>query len=49
MEDKKAYINLFSGCEGFSLERHNAGWKGTIAIDKDVFKHLSTILEKKSI
>ena len=38
------YIDLFSGCGGFSLGLGNAGWKGLFAIEKDsmafeTFKH----------
>jgi len=31
----KTYIDLFSGCGGFSLGLGNAGWKGIFAIEKD--------------
>lgn len=38
------YIDLFSGCGGFSLGLGNAGWEGVFAIEKDpmafdTFKH----------
>jgi len=38
------YIDLFSGCGGFSLGLGNAGWKGIFAVEKDpmafdTFKH----------
>ena len=38
------YIDLFSGCGGFSLGLGNAGWKGLFAVEKDpmafeTFKH----------
>ena len=38
------YIDVFSGCGGFSLGLGNAGWKGLFAIEKDemafeTFKH----------
>lgn len=38
------YIDLFSGCGGFSLGLGNAGWKGFFAVEKDAlafetFKH----------
>ena len=41
---KKIFIDLFSGCGGFSLGLGNAGWKGLFAIEKDpmafeTFKH----------
>ncbi|MDU0354274.1 DNA cytosine methyltransferase [Paraglaciecola aquimarina] len=29
------YIDLFSGCGGFSLGLGNAGWKGVFAVEKD--------------
>jgi DNA (cytosine-5)-methyltransferase 1 len=36
MKDKKGnYIDLFSGCGGFSLGLGNAGWQGLFAIEKD--------------
>ncbi|MBL1259885.1 MAG: DNA cytosine methyltransferase [Thiotrichaceae bacterium] len=45
-KNKKAgvYIDLFSGCGGFSLGLGNAGWKGLFAVEKDAmafdtFKH----------
>ena len=49
MESKKTYIDLFSGCGGLSLGLHNAGWKGTFAIEKseDAFKTLEHNLIKK--
>jgi len=49
MENKKTYIDLFSGCGGLSLGLHNAGWKGTFAIEKseDAFKTLQHNLIKK--
>jgi DNA (cytosine-5)-methyltransferase 1 len=42
MENFKTYIDLFSGSGGLSLGLHNAGWKGTFAIEKseDAFKTL---------
>lgn len=41
---KGTYIDLFSGCGGFSLGLGNAGWQGLFAIEKDsmafdTFKH----------
>jgi len=46
MEKKKSplYIDLFSGCGGFSLGLGNAGWQGLFAVEKDsmafeTFKH----------
>ena len=38
------YIDLFSGCGGFSLGLGNAGWQGIFAVEKDsmafeTFKH----------
>lgn len=50
MENKKTYIDLFSGCGGLSLGLHNAGWKGTFAIEKseDAFKTLKhNLINKK--
>ncbi|WP_188466211.1 DNA cytosine methyltransferase [Bizionia arctica] len=49
MENQKTYIDLFSGCGGLSLGLHNAGWKGTFAIEKseDAFKTLEHNLIKK--
>ena len=49
MENKKTYIDLFSGCGGLSLGLHNAGWKGNFAIEKseDAFKTLEHNLIKK--
>jgi len=43
------YIDLFAGCGGLSLGLHNAGWKGTFAIEKsiDAFKTLEHNLIKK--
>jgi len=47
-EDKQktvgTYIDLFSGCGGFSLGLGNAGWEGLFAVEKDpmafdTFKH----------
>lgn len=36
MKDKKgSYIDLFSGCGGFSLGLGNAGWQGLFAVEKD--------------
>jgi DNA (cytosine-5)-methyltransferase 1 len=32
---KKYYIDLFSGCGGFSLGLGNAGWEGLFAVEKD--------------
>jgi len=42
--NKGVYIDLFSGCGGFSLGLGNAGWTGLFAIEKDAmafetFKH----------
>ncbi|MFA0630700.1 DNA cytosine methyltransferase [Vibrio sp. 10N.222.49.A3] len=42
--EKMTYIDLFSGCGGFSLGLGNAGWKGLFAVEKDemafsTFKH----------
>lgn len=31
----RTYIDLFSGCGGFSLGLGNAGWKGLFAVEKD--------------
>ncbi|MEZ9260525.1 DNA cytosine methyltransferase [Vibrio splendidus] len=41
---KGTYIDLFSGCGGFSLGLGNAGWEGLFAVEKDsmafsTFKH----------
>lgn len=41
---KGVYIDLFSGCGGFSLGLGNAGWQGIFAVEKDemafdTFKH----------
>ena len=49
MENKKTYIDLFSGCGGLSLGLNNAGWKGNFAIEKseDAFKTLKHNLIKK--
>ena len=49
MENKKTYIDLFSGCGGLSLGLHNAGWKGAFAIEKskDAFETLQHNLIKK--
>ncbi|MGV8946477.1 MAG: DNA cytosine methyltransferase [Lutibacter sp.] len=49
MSKKHTYIDLFSGCGGLSLGLHNAGWKGTFAIEKseDAFKTLEHNLIKK--
>ncbi|PHS30779.1 MAG: DNA (cytosine-5-)-methyltransferase [Methylophaga sp.] len=40
----RTYIDLFSGCGGFSLGLGNAGWQGIFAVEKDpmafeTFKH----------
>lgn len=35
MTNIKTYIDLFSGCGGFSLGLGNAGWTGLFAIEKD--------------
>jgi DNA (cytosine-5)-methyltransferase 1 len=36
VKDKKgSYIDLFSGCGGFSLGLGNAGWQGLFAVEKD--------------
>lgn len=47
--EKRTYIDLFSGCGGLSLGLHNAGWKGVFAIEKseDAFKTLEHNLIKK--
>jgi len=42
--EKGMYIDLFSGCGGFSLGLGNAGWQGIFAVEKDemafdTFKH----------
>lgn len=48
MDNKKTYIDLFSGCGGLSLGLHNAGWKGIFAIEKskDAFETLEHNLIK---
>ncbi|CAH6804280.1 Cytosine-specific methyltransferase [Vibrio chagasii] len=43
-KEKMTYIDLFSGCGGFSLGLGNAGWNGLFAVEKDemafsTFKH----------
>lgn len=43
-QKKKYYIDLFSGCGGFSLGLGKAGWEGLFAVEKDpmafeTFKH----------
>lgn len=35
--NKLNYIDIFAGCGGLSLGFHNAGWKGTFAIEKSPF------------
>lgn len=47
--EKSTYIDLFAGCGGLSLGLHNAGWKGSFAIEKspDAFKTLEHNLIKK--
>lgn len=44
MKSAGTYIDLFSGCGGFSLGLGNAGWKGIFSVEKDpmafeTFKH----------
>ncbi|WP_299619181.1 DNA cytosine methyltransferase [uncultured Tenacibaculum sp.] len=49
MKKKNTYIDLFAGCGGLSLGLHNAGWRGSFAIEKseDAFKTLEYNLIKK--
>jgi len=35
LKSEGTYIDLFSGCGGFSLGLGNAGWKGVFAVEKD--------------
>lgn len=52
MNDKKIYIDLFSGCGGLSLGLYNTGlWKGKFAIEKspDAFETLKyNLIEQKN-
>jgi len=42
IENKLTYIDLVAGSGGLSLGRHNAGWEGIFAVEKnaDAFKTL---------